>query len=156
MEKIKTQLLIIKFFRAIGLESIAWSLRRLHCPVDKNELFLEVGSGGNPYSRANVLLDSYEEPSERYWVPLKVDRPMVLGFGEKFPFKERLKDFTLNTVRLALFQKIRNKKIHLFNLLLCQSCRSTFLLKIPGSIKCNDCNTTYQLRRSIPTMFPHV
>ena len=68
-------------------------------------------------------------------------------------FKEHLKDFTLNTVRLALFQKIRNKKIHLFNLLLCPSCGSTFLLKISDSMKCNDCNTTYKLRRRILTIF---
>ena len=71
-------------------------------------------------------------------------------------FKQRLKDFTLNTVRLVLSQKIRNKKIHLFNLLLCPSCGSTSLSNNPDSIKCNDCNTTYQLRLGIPTMFPHV
>ena len=37
MEKIKTQSLKMKFFRAIRLESIAWSLRRLqyHLSVTK-------------------------------------------------------------------------------------------------------------------------
>ena len=296
VEKIKTQSLAMKFFRAIGLESIAWSLRRLHCPVDKNELVLEVGSGGNPYARANILLDAYVETSQRHWVPLKVDRPMVIGIVEKLPFKDnsfdfviashvlehssqpekflaelqrvakagyievpdafmerinpytdhkleitcrkkkliikkkssykiehdtvelyenkvkpfltqelipkrpfafhvryywkdkidfkvmnpdvdaswtateafskseapvmsikaRLKDFMLNTARLALSQNIRNKKIDLFNLLLCPSCGSTLLSKTSDRIKCNDCNTTYQLRQSMPTMFPHV
>ena len=95
MEKIKTQSLAMKFFRVIGLESIAWSLRRLHCPVGKNDLVLEVGSGGNPYARANILLDAYEETRERHWVPLKADRPMVLGFVEKLPFKDKSFDFVI-------------------------------------------------------------
>jgi uncharacterized protein YbaR (Trm112 family)/SAM-dependent methyltransferase len=286
----------MQLFRAIGLESIAWSLRRLYCPVNKGDLVLEVGSGGNPYARANVLLDAYEETRERHWVPLKTDRPMVLGFVEKLPFKDksfdfviashvlehssqpeqflaelqrvaksgyievpdafmerinpytdhrleitcrenkliikkksehivehdtvelyedrvkpfltqelipkrpfafhvryywkgkidftvinpdidaswsvaetlgksevpdisikaRLKDFALNTARLVLSQNNRNKKIDLFDLLLCPSCNSNLLLKTSGGIKCNDCNTTYKLQQGVPTMFSHV
>ncbi|MCG2659082.1 MAG: methyltransferase domain-containing protein [Kiritimatiellae bacterium] len=83
------------FFCRLGMESVAWSLRRLHCPVDSNALVLEVGAGGNPYARANVLLDSYEETRERHWVPLKVDRPFVLAFGESLPFKDRVFDFVI-------------------------------------------------------------
>ena len=283
------------FFRAIGLEGTAWSLRRLHCPVNKDDLVLEVGSGGNPYARANILLDAYEETRERHWVPLKADRPMVLGFVEKLPFKDksfdfviashvlehsaqpeqflaelqrvakagyievpdafmerinpytdhrleitcrkdkliikkksghvveydtvelyedrvkpfltqelipkrpfafhvryywkdkidftvvnpdidaswnateafsklgapvmsikaRLQDFMLNIARLILSQNNRNKKIDLFNLLLCPSCNSTLLSKTRDKIKCNDCNATYQLQQGIPAMFPY-
>lgn len=85
----------MRLFRRLGLEGIAWSLRRLHCPVDPKALVLEVGAGGNPYARANVLLDSYEETRERHWVPLKVDRPFVLAFGESLPFKDRAFDFVI-------------------------------------------------------------
>lgn len=95
MNKLRTQSLAMRFFRAIGLESIAWSLRRLHCPVGDDALVLEVGSGGNPYARANVLLDAYEATRERHWVPLKIDRPLVLGFVEKLPFKDRAFDFVI-------------------------------------------------------------
>jgi uncharacterized protein YbaR (Trm112 family) len=95
MVKFKSQSLAMLFFRAIGLERVAWSLRRLHCPVDDNALVLEVGSGGNPYARANVLLDAYEETKERHWVPLKADRPIVLGFVEKLPFKDKSFDFVI-------------------------------------------------------------
>ena len=95
MNKFNSQSLVMRFFRAIGLERVAWSLRRLHCPVDHNALVLEVGSGGNPYARANVLLDAYEETNERHWVPLKADRPMVLGFVEKLPFKDKSFDFVI-------------------------------------------------------------
>lgn len=95
MGKLKTESLAMRLFRSIGLESIAWSLRRLHCPVDKCALVLEVGSGGNPYARANVLLDAYEVTRERHWVPLKVDRPLVLGFVERLPFKDNAFDFVI-------------------------------------------------------------
>ena len=51
---------LMDFFIAIKKRKIAWTLRRLHCPVDKNALVLEVGAGGNPYPRTNVIVDAYE------------------------------------------------------------------------------------------------
>jgi len=81
--------------KKLGFESLAWSLRRLHCPVPAEALVLEVGSGGNPYPRANVLLDAYEDTRERHWVPLKADRPIVLGFVEKLPFRDKAFDFVI-------------------------------------------------------------
>ena len=56
---------------------------------------LEVGSGGNPYPRANVLLDAYEETHERHWVPLIYDRPTVISFGENLPFKDKSFDYVI-------------------------------------------------------------
>jgi uncharacterized protein YbaR (Trm112 family)/SAM-dependent methyltransferase len=85
----------MNFFKGIGLDKVAWSLRRLHCPVEINALVLEVGSGGNPYFRSNVLLDAYEETRERHWVPLVSDRPTVLGFVENLPFKDKSFDFVI-------------------------------------------------------------
>lgn len=87
--------LLMRMFKKIGLESIAWSLRRVHCPVHKDALVLEVGSGGNPYARANVLLDAYEVTRERHWAPLISDRPTVLGFVENLPFKDKSFDFVI-------------------------------------------------------------
>jgi len=77
------------------MEKIAWALRRLHCPVSADALVLEVGSGGNPYARSNVLLDAYEDTRERHWVPLTTDRPTVLGFVENLPFKDKSFDFVI-------------------------------------------------------------
>ena len=91
----KTESLLMRFFRKIGVDSVAWSLRRIHCPVPKSALVLEVGSGGNPYARANVLLDAYEATRERHWVPLVKDRPTVFGFAEKLPFADKSFDFII-------------------------------------------------------------
>lgn len=86
---------LMKFCRKLGLERLAWSLRRLHCPVDNKALVLEVGSGGNPYFRANVLLDAFEVTQQRHWVPLIADRPTVLGTVERLPFRDKAFDFVI-------------------------------------------------------------
>lgn len=86
---------LMQFFKRFGLKRIAWSLRRIHCPVSADALVLEVGSGGNPYARANVLMDAYECTRERHWVPLVSDRPTALGFVEKMPFKDNCFDFVI-------------------------------------------------------------
>lgn len=85
----------MQLLRALGFERVAWSLRRVHCPVTKDALVLEVGSGGKPYPRADVLLDAYENTRERNWAPLKVDRPTVLGFVEQLPFRDKAFDFVI-------------------------------------------------------------
>lgn len=77
------------------LKRIQWSLRRLTIPVERAALVLEVGSGGNPYPRSNVLIDAYEETRERFWAPLVHDRPTVLSFGENLPFKDNAFDYVI-------------------------------------------------------------
>lgn len=74
---------------------IVWSLRRLALEIPPDALVLEVGSGGNPYPRANVLLDAYEETRERHWDVLIHDRPTVLSFGENLPFKDKSFDYVI-------------------------------------------------------------
>lgn len=77
------------------MRRLAWAIRRLHVPVDAKALVLDVGSGGNPYPRANVLLDAHEDTVERFHVPLIKDRPFVIGIIEKLPFKNRVFDFVI-------------------------------------------------------------
>ena len=86
---------LMKFAHKFLGESFAWSLRRFYVPVSKNDLVLEVGSGGNPYGRSNVLIDGYMETRERHWVPLVSDRPTVIGFVENLPFKDNSFDFSI-------------------------------------------------------------
>ena len=79
----------------IGFKRVAWSLRRLALKISHDALVLEVGSGGNPYPRANVLLDAYLETRERHWEALIHDRPTVLSFGENLPFKDKSFDYVI-------------------------------------------------------------
>ena len=87
--------LMMRVLKKVGLNGFSWSMRRLHCPVSESALVLEVGSGGNPYFRSNVLLDAYEETRERHWAPLVSDRPTVLGFVEHLPFRDKVFDFVI-------------------------------------------------------------
>jgi SAM-dependent methyltransferase len=82
---------VSKFFG----ERYAWRLRRFHVPVSKTDLVLEVGSGGNPYGRSNVLIDGHLETRERHFAPLVSDRPTVVGFAENLPFKDNSFDFLI-------------------------------------------------------------
>jgi len=86
---------LMRGLKRMGLKRLAWSLRRLYCPVSRDALVLEVGSGGNPYARANVLMDAYECTRERHWAPLVSDRPTALGFVERLPFKDQYFDFVI-------------------------------------------------------------
>ncbi len=92
---VRTKSALMNLAESFGLERLAWSLRRLHCPVSADALVLDVGSGGNPYPRANVLLDAYEDTVERYNLPLIKDRPMVFGLAERMPFRDRVFDFVV-------------------------------------------------------------
>ena len=85
----------MRFFVFLKLPRFAWALRRYYCPVSKDALVLEVGSGGNPYMRSDILLDAYEETQERHWVPLTSDRPTFIGKAEKMPFQNNAFDFVI-------------------------------------------------------------
>ena len=85
----------MRMMRRLGRDELAWPLRRLHVPISRQALVLEVGSGGNPFPRANVLLDAYEESSERHFQPLVRDRPTVLGLIENMPFRDDAFDFVI-------------------------------------------------------------
>ena len=86
---------LMRALLAIGKVKLAWACRRLHCPVPQSALVLEVGSGGSPYFRANVLIDAYAQTRERHWAPFITDRPSVLGLGEALPFRDKSFDFVI-------------------------------------------------------------
>ena len=93
--KLESESAAMRFARALGQDWLAWSLRRLHVPVPASALVLEVGSGGNPYPRANVLLDAYLNTRERHYQRLVVDRPTVLARVERMPFRDKAFDFVI-------------------------------------------------------------
>jgi len=91
----KPESLAMQLAGKLGLAKLRWSLRRLHVPVPKDALVLEVGAGGNPYPRANVMLDAMESTIERNEQALIKDRPLVLGLCEELPFKDKSFDFII-------------------------------------------------------------
>lgn len=94
-KEMKTESRTMVLFRNLRMTKFAWAFRRLHCPVSKNSLVLEVGSGGNPYWRANVLCDAYRDTDQRHFEKLTCDRPTILAFTENLPFRDDSFDFVI-------------------------------------------------------------
>lgn len=95
IEKINHESYFMRIFKFLGMNKLYWSFRRLHVPVSKDALVLEVGAGGNPYPRSNVMLDAMEESIERNEQALIKDRPLILGIVEELPFKDKSFDFVI-------------------------------------------------------------
>lgn len=72
---------------------VAWALRKSCLPVKKDSLVLDVGSGGTPYPRSDVLLDRLTGAEHRCGASMMVDRPTVFGDAQKMPFKDKSFDF---------------------------------------------------------------
>ena len=61
--------------------------------IGSKEWVLDVGSGSNPFPRANVLCDRHPEPTvHRHWTSLITDRPTVIADVTRLPFADRAFD----------------------------------------------------------------
>jgi len=72
---------------------VQWALRKSSLPVRKDALVLDVGSGGTPYPRSDVLLDRLTGSEHRCGDSMMIDRIAVLGDAQKMPFKDKSFDF---------------------------------------------------------------
>ena len=72
-----------------------WAMRKLSLPVSKNAIVLDVGSGGNPHPRSDVLLDRVLGAEHRSGAPMVIDRLTVLGDANKLPFKDKSFDYII-------------------------------------------------------------
>lgn len=75
------------------LKRITWALRKARLPVNSSALVLDVGSGGNPYVRADVLIDRLEGGEHRCGAAMVIDRPTIFGDAMHLPFKDKAFDF---------------------------------------------------------------
>lgn len=72
---------------------VLWALRKIFLPVVRNGLVLDVGSGGTPYPRSDVLLDRLTGADHRCGDSMMIDRVAVFGDAQKMPFKNKSFDF---------------------------------------------------------------
>jgi SAM-dependent methyltransferase len=64
-------------------------------PVGTGDIVLDVGSGGYPYPRADVLLDRIGGQLHRNNFELKIDRPTIFADANKMPLKDSSISFSI-------------------------------------------------------------
>lgn len=74
---------------------LQWALRKSFLPVKNDALVLDVGSGGTPYPRSDVLLDRLTGFEHRCGDSMMIDRPAVFGDAQRMPFKDKSFDFVV-------------------------------------------------------------
>lgn len=72
-----------------------WAVRKVRLPIDESAVVLDVGSGGNPHPRADVLLDRLSGSEHRSGTPMLIDRAAVVGDATRLPFKDKAFDFVI-------------------------------------------------------------
>ena len=76
-------------------DRILWALRKVRLPIDSKALVLDVGSGGNPFPRSDVLLDRLTGDDHRNGESMMIDRTCVFGDAARMPFKDNAFDFVI-------------------------------------------------------------
>lgn len=79
----------------IHLSRLKWALRKISLPIDAKSLVLDVGSGSNPYPRADILLDRLTGAEHRCGQSMMIDRPTIFADAARMPFKDKAFDFVI-------------------------------------------------------------
>lgn len=74
---------------------LRWALRKVALPVKDADLVLDVGAGGNPYPRSDVLMDRLSGSEHRCGESMLIDRLAVFGDALRMPFKDKSFDFVV-------------------------------------------------------------
>lgn len=74
---------------------LKWALRKVFLPINKSALVLDVGSGGNPFPRSDILLDRMSGDEHRLGESMLIDRPTVFANANRMPFKDNAFDFVI-------------------------------------------------------------
>ena len=78
-----------------NIDRVFWALRKVRLPIDSKALVLDVGSGGNPFPRSDVLLDRLTGDDHRNGESMMIDRTCVFGDAARMPFKDNAFDFVI-------------------------------------------------------------
>lgn len=79
----------------LKINRFRWALRKIMLPVGGTGLVLDVGAGGNPYPRSDVLMDRLTGAEHRCGESMMIDRPVVFGDASRMPFKDKAFDFVI-------------------------------------------------------------
>ncbi|MGB2763662.1 MAG: class I SAM-dependent methyltransferase [Candidatus Aminicenantaceae bacterium] len=76
--------------------------------IKKGDLVLELGSGGSPMVRSNVLVDKYIHDDSERELNITKDRPLICADIVDLPFKENIFDFVYASHVLEHLDEVEN------------------------------------------------
>ena len=79
----------------LKINRFLWALRKIRLPIGGSALVLDVGAGGNPFPRSDILLDRLTGSEHRNGESMLIDRPVVFGDASRMPFKDKVFDFVI-------------------------------------------------------------
>lgn len=79
----------------LKLNRVRWALRKIMLPINGTGLVLDVGAGGNPFPRSDVLMDRLTGAEHRCGESMMIDRPTVFGDASKMPFKDKAFEYVI-------------------------------------------------------------
>lgn len=74
---------------------IKWALRRLMLGVPKKFKVIEIGSGGNPTPKSDLLVEPYLDGEHENSKRVVVDRPTFVMKAEDLPFRNKAFDYSI-------------------------------------------------------------
>lgn len=93
-----------------SLSQIKWSLRRLLPGIKKESLVIEIGSGGNPTPKSDLLVEPHLQGEHKKSKKPIVDRPTLAMSAENLPVKDKAFDYC---VCFHVLEHVENPEIFL-------------------------------------------
>lgn len=72
-----------------------WATRRFRLDIPPGALVLDLGSGGDSFPRADILVDKTIDSLHRLGASLIIDRPSCLADGYQLPFRDKAFDYVI-------------------------------------------------------------
>ncbi|MDB2320695.1 hypothetical protein N9V26_01390 [Amylibacter sp.] len=75
-----------------SLTQIRWALRRLMLDIKTSAKVIEIGSGGNPTPKLDILVEAYLQGEHQSSKDVIVDRPTFVMTAEDLRFRDKAFD----------------------------------------------------------------
>jgi len=80
---------------SVGLGRLVCFSRKLRHPIRRGDLVLDIGSGGDPHPRADVLLERYVDSGYHRTVRFRRSAPVVIADIAAMPFRDGAFDYSI-------------------------------------------------------------
>lgn len=87
--------MVVNYLYQYSLTQIRWATRRLMLDIKKSAKVVEIGSGGNPTPKSDILVEPYLHGEHQSSKDVIVDRPTFVMKAENLPFRDKSFDYSI-------------------------------------------------------------